>query len=761
MEEHGAVGARLPRIDGLPLATGQANFSCDISLPGTLYGKVLRSPLPHARVLNIDTSKAERLPGVKAVVIGKDTSGLTYTYWVELLDPTVMDKHPLAMDKVRHVGDEVAAVAAVDEETALAALELIQVDYEELPAVFDPEEAMKPEAPLIHEKERNVSIEIHLVHGDVEKAFSQSDHIREERFVSPPISHCVLEPHNCLAHFDSSGKLVIWSATQSPISIRTHLSRLLGLPPSQVRVITPHVGGGFGCRAEMIGFEYSAALLSMKTGRPVRVSLERDEVFYASRVRHPEVIYLKTGVKKEGVIQAQKVKLIMNNGAYNGWGPVGLFLSTTFLSAPFRLPNFQCDSYLVYTNNAVGGPMRGFGAPQVRFAADSHLDMIARELGLDTAEFMLRNAIKAGDRHDHFNVTSFGVSETIGKAIQAAGWKEKRGKLPKGRGIGLGCHVHESGVNRNPYMSYTAQVRVHDDGRLTLLTGAIDVGQGARTVFAQIVAEEFGVRPEDVTVALQDTDITPLDHGTFSSRVTFWSGNAVKAAAADARRQLFEVMADKLEANIEDLVARDRKVFVKGSPDKAIPMDLAISTWQRERSGDSIIGRGLFALPVDHINLLAGEGRHSSPLSSGATVAEVQVDLETGHVTVLSLITAHDCGRALNPMSVEGQIQGAALMGMGYALTEELLWEKGSTMNPSFLDYRLPTSVDMPEMVPIIVESPDKLGPFGAKECGEGPLISLAPAIANAIYDAVGVRVRELPITSEKILTALEGRKGK
>jgi 4-hydroxybenzoyl-CoA reductase subunit alpha len=472
-------------------------------------------------------------------------------------------------------------------------------------------------------------------------------------------------------------------------------------------------------------------------------------------VRHPQIIDLKTGVRRDGTIVAQQAELICDNGAYDGRGPVGLFLSTSFLSAPFRLPNFKCDSYLVYTNNAIGGPMRGFGAPQVRFAADSQLDMIARDLGLDTLEVMLSNAIQPGEEHRHFNVTSLGISQAIAEVGEVARWKEKRGKLKPGRGIGLACHVHESGVNRNPYLSYTAQVRVLEDGQVTLLMGATDVGQGAKTILAQIVAEELGVTLDDVTVAQQDTDITPLDQVTSSSRVTFWTGNAVKAAAADAKRKLLAAVAEELEAHADDLVARKRRIYVSGSPDRGLSFEQAVSTFKLRNKGDSLFGHGLFSLPVDPLNISTAEGRHSSPLSSGATIAEVEVDRETGEVRVLQLITAHDCGFAINPLSVHGQIEGAALMGKGYALSELTVREKGLILNPSFLEYKAPTSCDAGELASIIVEEKDPVGPFGAKECGEGPLISVAPAIINAIDDALGVRIRAIPATPDRLLNGL------
>ncbi|MEE8450019.1 MAG: molybdopterin cofactor-binding domain-containing protein [Thermodesulfobacteriota bacterium] len=752
---YSVVGQPLPRQDAAALAKGEARFSIDISMPGMLFGKVLRSPLAHAMILNIDTRRAKKHSGVKAVITQNDLSAKRNGYWIKLFGINPVDKLPLADGKVRYIGDEVAAVAALDEYAAQEALDLIEVDYQELPAVFNPEEAMSPEAPLIHEKERNISTEIHRHHGDVERGFRSATYIREDRFYSPPVSHCALEPHNCLAYYDSSTRLTIWAATQCPIYLKAHISQLLGINPSRVRVVTPHVGGGFGSRAELMGFELCACILSIKSRQPVRITLSREEVFSTTRVRHPQVIDLKTGVRSDGTIMAQQAKLICDNGAYDGRGPVGLFLSTIFLTAPFRLPNFKCDSYLVYTNNVIGGPMRGFGAPQVRLAADSQLDMIARDLSLDTLDVMLRNAIKPGEKHPHFNVTSLGISQAITKVGEVAQWKSKRGKMKPGQGIGIAGHIHESGVNRNPYLSYTAEVRVLEDGHVTLLIGATDVGQGARTILAQIAAEELGVFLDDVTVAQQDTDITPLDQVTSSSRVTFWTGNAVKAAAAEARKKLFEAVAEELEARVDDLISKERRIYVKGSPDRRIPFEQAVSFFKLRNKGDSLFGHGLFSLPVDPLNISTGEGRCSSPLSSGATIAEVDVDSETGEVRVLRIITAHDCGFAINPLSVHGQIEGAALMGKGYAVSELTIREKGCILNPSFLEYKAPTSCDAPELISLIVEENDPLGPFGAKECGEGPLISIAPAIANAIHDALGVRVATIPLTPDRILNGL------
>lgn len=761
MEELSVVGKRLPRVDGLPKATGEADYAGDLILPRMLYGKVLRSPHAHARIVNIDTGRARGLPGVKAVVTGKDTYGLAYTVLQELNDPALFDKQPICVEKVRHVGDEVAAVAAVDEDAAEEALDLIKVEYEPLPAVFDPVKAMEPGAPLIHEQERNIAWEIHLNAGDVDAGFAQCDLVREDTFRTQNVAHAVMEPHTCVAEFDSSGRVSIWSASQTPYRIRMNLARLLKMPESKVRVILPHVGGGFGARAELMPHEFCAALLSKISDRPVRIALTRDEVFNCTRTRHPMILTLKTGAKKDGTLLARQTKIVVDNGAYNSTGPIAVYLCVAFMHGVFRIPNLKLDAYLVYTNNPVNGPMRGHGGVQGRFAADSQMDMLAEDLGMDTAELMLKNAVNPGDTLAHkLHITSCGVKECIEKTTAAIGWKEKKTKRQGNRGVGLATHAYLSGVNQDPYVCHSAIVKVHEDGGISLLTGAADIGQGSNTVLAQIVAEEFGVTLDDVRVVVQDTEITPLDRGSFSSRVTLWTGNAVKAAAADAKQQLFKTIAQKLEANPEDLVARDRRLYVVGSPEKGMPIDEAIKYCQLATEGRPILGRGYYSMPFTLPSLKTAIGNLSAAYSFGATAAEVEVDIKTGQVKVLKLVVAHDCGRAINPTSVEGQIQGCAIMGMGGALTEILTLEEGRSLNPSFLEYKAPLIVDCPEIKEIIVETIDPEGPFGAKEAGEGPIISIAPAIANAIYDAIGVRITDLPVTGEKVLRALE-RKAK
>lgn len=751
MEPFSVVGKSLPRIDSPAKSVGEAVFASDFSLPGMLYGKILRSPYAHARIVRIDTGRAKRVQGVKAIVTGRDTFGLAYGNYPPHLDPELNDKEPLVMEKARFRGDELAAVAASDEDAAQEALELIEVEYEELPAVFTPEEAMAPQAPLIHKKARNISWEVHLEVGDISHGFQQADHTRQDTFTTPRLAHCALESHACVASFDSSGRLSIWAATQSPTRLRIDLAELLKIPESKVRVIQPHLGGGFGSRSHMFSHEYCSALLSQKTGRPVKIVFSQEEVFCSTFSRHPMSLELTTGVRKDGKLTAMQSRVVIDNGAYNGTGPLAAQLCAIFMHGVYYIPNIKCDVYLVYTNNPIGGPMRGHGAVQPRFAAESQMAMIARDLGMDPGELMLKNAVAPGQKLSHgMEVTSCGLSHSIEKAAKLF----TRVKRPEDGGLGLACHSFQSGVNV-PYASHAAIVKIHEDGGISLLVGATDVGQGAYTVLSQIVAEEFGVGLEDIRLVMPDTEITPLAPGTFSSRVTLWTGNAVQAAARDAREQLFEFVAEELEANPGDLVARDRRIWVKGSPDKALPMEEAIKRYQLAREGRPILGRGYFSLPLVPRDLRTAKGNLSPAYSFGSTAAQIEVDRETGRIKVEQILVAHDCGRAINPMAVEGQLEGCAAMGLGSVLSEEMVLKEGQCLNPSFLDYRLPLACDIPPVETAIVETIDPVGPFGAKEAGEGAIISVAPAIANALEDAIGIRINTFPLRPHQLLARL------
>ena len=749
------VGARLPMLDAAQKAKGAAQYTDDLTLPGMLHGKILRSPFAHAKILNIDTTKAEKLPGVKGVITGRDIPDRQYG-----IVPKARDEYALAKDKVRYIGDDVAAVCAIDPEIAEEAIELIEVDYEELPAVFDPLEAKKEGAPEIHQGvKNNTSFAIHKEFGDVKTAFAECDAVFEDSFYSQAVNHAPLEPHAALAQFDPLSKeLTLWASTQIPFFLRRNLSNTLQIPERKVRVIKAKVGGGFGQKIDLFAKDFCAAWFAIHLGKPVKFVYEREEVFVSTRQRHPMYITVKTGVKKDGTILAQQFQVHADGGAYNSTAPTMIALSCYFLMIPYRVPNLIYEGYHVYTNKPVSGAMRGHGIPQVRFAVERQLDMISKRLGLDPVEVRMKNSIHAGEPHPaKFVINTCGFSESLQKAADAIGWREKRGKLPFGRGVGLAGAAFPSGVSNMSHISSGAVVQMGRDGAVNVLTGAADIGQGAETVISQIVAEELGVPIEDIRITAADTGITPLDPGTFGSGVTVRAGNAARMAAIAAKRKLFEFVDKILEADVADLVARDRKIYVKGSPDRGIALADALKAYQYADLPMPIVGRGAWMAPAKEPTTLFKEDGNFSPSYSFMTqAAEVEVNLQTGKVKLLKMVTAHDCGRPINPMLVEGQLEGSVVGGMGQALYEDVIVENGQMMNPSFLDYGFPTFMEMPKIEAIEVETDDPIGPFGAKEAGEGTQLSPAPAIANAIYDAIGVDFISLPITPGKVLEALE-----
>jgi len=771
MEELSFVGKSVPRKDGAEKATGSALYTVDMVLPGMLWGKILRSPYPHARILNIDTTRAERLPGVKAVVTGKDTLGIQHGFVETPRYPP--DQYPIAMDRVRYIGEEVAAVAAIDEYVAEEALGLIQVDYEELPAVFDPEEAMKPEAPEIHPSHpkvkdpyKNIGGKTETGWGNVEKGFSESYLVREDRFEGQLRTHCYMEPQATLASFDLSEKLNVWTSSQGPFIKRAKLARTLGLPFNNVRVLKAYVGGAYGGKVDLFSHEFCASLLSLKARRPVKIVCTREEVFEAARHGQPILVELKTGVKKDGTLMAQQVKVINNSGGYRGSGVVVIFLCWGFVMLCYRVPNLKYEGYSVYTNNPVRAPQRGHGAPNLRFAVDSQMDMIAEELGIDPVEIRLKNARQKGDTLPNGDpVRDCGLVECIEKVAKVTHLKERYGKrkAQEGqrikRGIGMGVSSYFSGSLIYPNTS-AAVVKLNDDGTVSLLTGALDIGQGAETILSQIVAEEIGVSMDDIRVVAADTETTPVDIGSWISGGAYVSGNAVKIAASDARRQLFEVAAKELEANPEELIAKNREIFVKGSPGRSISFTQAVAASIAKRRGNPIIGQGHYRTMKDiptHPSLATTKGRWSENYAFDAQVAEVEVDMETGHVKLVKATTAHDCGFPINPAIVEGQIDGQVSMAQGHALWEEVLMEKGKTLTTSFLDYKIPCAKDMVEShyIDVITERYEKDMPYRTKEVGEGYVSAMVAAIANAVYDATGVRAKTLPILPEKILRGL------
>jgi len=761
MQSYSVIGKSLPRLDGVEMATGRAKYTDDIILPGMLYGKILRSEYAHARILNIDTSKAEKLPGVKGIITGKNTPMVKYSG----LGNLIMDECPLAVDKVRYIGDEIAAVAAIDEDIAEEALELIEVEYEELPAVFEPEEAMKIGAPQLHDHTEGNICGNQVVHnfGDVEKGFKESDHVREDRIVTQNVSHCFLETRCALADFNSTtGELTLWASTQIPYLDCLALSHILKIPASKIKVIRPFVGGGFGGKPEVLSCRTCSTLLSMKIRKPVKIVWSREEQFVAGRGRHKWIFELKTGVKKDGTILAKKCRAIADAGAYNGLSFDILLNNIGFFDIVYRIPNIRYEGSMVYTNNPPCSAMRSFDNVQLRFADDSHMDMLARDLGIDTIDLYLKNASQTGDlTASRYKLDSNGLSQCIQEVRKNSGWKEKRGKLPFGRGIGFAVGDHTAGYKGSiddPDAS-SAMVKVNEDGTVNFLCGAADAGQGSRTVFSQMVAEELGISLDDIKVNyFIDTDIIPQDQGAYGSRTTVQLGNATLAAAADAKRQIFEVVADQLEVSTEDLTARDGRIYVKGSPDRGMSFKDAVSLCQTSKKVVlPIIGRGHFEPNTEPFDRKTGEGNPSIAYGFTAKVVEVKVDTDTGRIKVLNVTSASDVGKALNPIFLEGQDEGAVAMGIGHALFEKLNIEKGKVFNPSFLDYKIPTTRDMPQKIKSTwVETIDPHSPFGAKGIGEAVLVPVPVAIANAVYDAVGVRIKNLPITPEKILNALK-----
>lgn len=751
MAELAVIGKRVPRIDGPLLARGRARFTGDLTVPGMLYGKIARSPYPHARITGIDVSKALKLPGVKAILTGQDVPRRKYGFFP--------DEYPLALDKVRFVGDEVAAVAATCEDIAAEAIEMISVRYEVLPAVFDPQEAMQPGAPQLHEGvQNNVSSSPAFHWGNIELGFAEADYVREDTFSTAAQLHSAMEPHGALASYDpDTGELTVWSSTQGAYLLSKNLAQALGMPVGKIRVIKPYVGGGLGGKWDMCKADVCASLLSMKTCRPVKLVYGREEVVMATRQRHPMIIRIKTGVKRDGTIVAKDCTLVADGGAYNSLGPYVIVTTGTKLAMLYRIPHIRYQGYRILTNNPVAGPFRGFGQIQLRFADESQLDIIARDLGIDPVELRLRNAVVPNYTTANKRViTSCGFRETIQRAAELIHWQEKPGK-GKPRGKGLGCNDYVSG-SRLPFQpdSSNAFVRISEDGSITVLTGAADIGQGSDTTLAMLAAEEMGVPLEDVKIVAADTKTTPADMGTFASRVSFVAGKAVMAAAADAKRQLFETVADRLEAHPRDLDIRDRRIFVKGSPEKGIGLAEGVRISIQAGKGIDVLGKGYYSPVTTMSDMKTAEGNPSPAYSFGTQAFEIEVDPETGQIDVLNVSAAYDCGRALNPLSLEGQVEGSVVCGLGEALCEERVSKAGQTLNASFITYAVPTALEAPAVRTEFIEAIDPEGPFGAKGMSEGAQVPPPAAISNALFHAIGAHVTDLPLTPEKVLDALQ-----
>ena len=746
------IGTSPVKIDGIEKVTGAAKYTADYTLPGLLYGKIKRSPHPHANVLRVDASKAQALPGVKVVLTIDNVPRIKHRGAPPPRGGGLVADQYILDNKVRFVGDGVAAVAAVSEEIAEEALELIEVDYELLPAVYDPAEAMAPDAPKIHDTEQNLaSSPMRVERGDVAQGFAEADHIFEAVYKTGRPSHGYMEPNVCLCHFDQYGKLTIWTSTQCPFMVRGALSEVLDIPLHKVRVVMEHMGGGFGAKQDIYQHEFLCALLAKKSGRPVKIEYTRREVFLNSKTRHPVRVYLKQGVTNDGRITARQVEYTSNTGAYASRGVSVTAVGCVDLTSLYRCQeHLKIKGYTVYTNNPIAGSFRGFGAVQAFFALDSQMDEIAEALGIDPVDFRIQNAVGDGDLSPsrHYIVGDC-LAACLKRGAEEVNWYEERQKTARqknGRiryGWGVGTEMHSSGAYPDLREVSGAIIKMNEDATLSLFIGVSDLGTGAQTAMAQIAAEEIGIPFTDILVIAGDTDLVPFDSGAYASRSTYIGGGAVKKAAADIKAQLLDLASDKMEVGVDDLEIEGGKVVVKGVPTSQMTIK------------ELVKGEGNIAPDT-----LIANATHESKVaySFAAHFAKVAVDTETGQIEVKQVVAVHEVGRAIHPIGVEGQIEGGIQQGIGHSLTEDFIIDKqtGQPLNASFVDYKMPLAMDMPKIKSIILEvAPDPTAPFGAKGVGEDPTIAIGPAIANAVYDAIGVRFRELPITPEKVLHAL------
>ena len=781
MSTYNVINTRAPRVDAPDKATGRAVYTDDLQFSNLLYGAMVQSPLAHGRIKNIDISKAQKLPGVKAVVTAKDVEIIPYG-----VSPARYDETIFAVDKVRYVGDEVAAVAAVDWETAQEAATLIKVDYEELPAVFDPFEAVAEGAPQVHETyPRNLCGEVHQEFGDVEAGFAQCDLIHEHKFVNKRQDAAFLEPNNCVAVFDHQGFLTLYSSTQVPHYVQRTVAMVLKIPVGKVRVVKSYVGGGFGPKASASTMELVSCLLSMKSQRPVKMHLSREQVFLHSRGRHQFFHTFKTGVKKDGTLVALHNTCYLEGGAYSSFGIATVYYAGSLLGGPYKLPNMKYDGYRVYTNRPACGAQRGHGGVAARAGFEQQLDIIAEQLGIDPVEMRLKNIMETGDTTcNELNMSSLGMKECIEAIRDQSDWKLKKGKLPKGRGIGLACGFFVSGAGYPIYRSDTYHATVvvklsEDGGTAQVLTGSAEIGQGSDTAFAMIAAEALGVNLDDVRISSGDTDYS-VDLGAYSSRQTLMTGHATKEAAEDAKRQVLEVLSETLNVPLEEISVGNGLIHFAGMTPKFEAIRVGYMKehrgWADSPAEGPLTFKEAARLAYLKKGTIVGTGKYKPPKLGGsfkgatvgtspaygcsAMMAEVSVDLETGEVTMERVTDAHDCGLAINRTQVEGQMEGSVSMGLGEALFEEVKFnEKGKILNASLGEYKIPTALDVPEVKSLIIESGEPNGPYGAKEVGEGGIMPVIPAILNAIYDATGVRINELPITSERIWKALKEKK--
>jgi 4-hydroxybenzoyl-CoA reductase subunit alpha len=747
------VGRRAPLIDGIEKVSGKAEYTADINHASAWVGRIFRSPYAHAEIISVDVTKARALEGVIAVITGEDCDkpfGII---------PIAQNEFPLSRDKVRYRGEPVAAIAAIDEATAEQALKLIDFKVNELPAYFTADDARAENAAQLHEERPgNLEREVHSEFGDVDAGFEAADIIREETYDCAEVTHVHMEPHASLAAYDAErDRITLHSVTQVPYYVHKRVAQCMDMDESQVRVIKPFIGGGFGARTEALNFEIISCLLARAAGGTVRMKLSREETFLTHRGRPRTRVKMKIGMTNDGKMTACDCVVEQTGGAFAGYGIVTILYAGSLLNAIYDIPAVRYNGFRVYTNTPACGAMRGHGTVDVRHAFESVTDIMAEELGLDPFEVRRNNLLNAPVRTiNDLEVISYGLPECLDWVEKASGWKERNGKMPAGKGLGMACSHYVSGAAKPVHWTgephAVVNLKLDFDGGITILTGAADIGQGSSTILAQVVGEVLKVDFDRLTVIANDSRITPKDNGSYSSRVTFMVGNAALQAAENLKVILIEAAARKLEVKPEDVECLGESYRILGEQGSDIPFkDVVIEALVE--SG-TITAKGTFTVPKKFQGgKYHGAGVGPSMAYSYSTLAaEVTVDDVTGRVIVDKIWVAHDVGFALNPLSVEGQIQGGVWMGMGQAISEETSYHEGLPITSNMLDYRVPTMVESPDMEVKIIESIDPNGPFGAKEASEGCLAGIVPAIANAVYDAVGVRLFETPLTPERII---------
>lgn len=753
MNELSTVGKRIAKKDAPAKVTGSAAYIQDVKLPGMLYGRIIYSKFPHARITKLDVSRAEGLPGVRAVLTGEMIPAFKFGVY--------KDNPPLKAGKVCSLRDEVAAVAATSPEIAAEALDLIDVEYEPLPAIYDPIEAMKEGALLIHEEHKTNVLKMpwKFIAGDVETAKKDAAFVVEDTFSTQWVTHCCLGTSGCIATVDMNNNLTMYSNTQIPyLAQKDYIEALgaFGYKNKRVRIIQSVIGGGFGSKLDTYAYEYIAILLALKTRKPVKIVFSREEEFFATSPRQCTITKISHGCDRDGKLLFRDMEMILDNGAYTSWGATTPSVMMLPISSLYKVPNVKYIAKCIYTNNTYSQAMRGYGNPQATFAIESNLEQLAEAAGIDPYEFRRINANEPGEvTPQNFKITTCGVKECMDEVKKRLNWSGKR-KAKAGRGFGMASLIHVGGGAR-VYKSDGCGtiIKVDDFGKVDVFTGASEIGQGSETVIAQIVSEVLGTPVDDINIINNDTDVCPWDVGSHASRTTFVAGNAALGAARKIRLQLLDLAASQLNEDPAGLDIKDGLIFVKNNKEKNIALGKILRQAHYSAGGTMLMAEYFYDPPNENFDREL-KGNLSVTYAYGAHGVEVEVDQETGQVKIIKYVAAHDVGKAINPMLLEGQIYGGGVMGLGYALSENMVYKDGRLMNPDFLDYKMLTAKDIPLVEAVIVETDEKDGPFGAKGIGEPGLVPTAPAIANAIYDAVGVRIKDLPITPEKVLKALK-----